>query len=273
MKVQTPDITARLVDEARTALELVTDRHTSQFDAATEQSTRRNQANRRQRQRTPRVIELESDAVAGTPLEGTITALGAETGSDLLAEFERAVVSGDTELALDVRNRLAAEIDPDTSTGTAAPVIADIVYHDRTVATTAAGSDRFGAAMAPYDGGSLDHSAFEVREYIAEDGDDEAPDFEWDYCVVVAPPPTDQVERDATHAAPEDTDTAAVLAGPAGASAAALAFAAGVLIGAAAAGTGSADPALSQFDDRTLGDADAGASVEELLDARDTLTA
>lgn len=262
------DLASRLIDDARTALEVVTNRSPSRIDETVEQSFRRERENRRQRRCTPRVIELDPETVADTPLEGTITVLGAETGSDLLAEFERAVVSGDTELSLEVRDRLAAEVDPNTE----APVLSDIVYHDRTVVTTSAGSARFGAAMAPYDGGSLDHSAFEVREHIVEDGGDGAGDFEWDYCVVVAPPTADRAERDAAHAAPEDTDTAAILAGPAGASAMAVAFAAGVLIGAAAAGTGSADPALNQFDGRPTGDAGAGASVHELLDARDAIT-
>ncbi|WP_137288985.1 hypothetical protein [Natronorubrum halophilum] len=272
MSIQTPDLASRLIDEARTALETVADRDPSGIDATVERSIRRERESRRQRRRTPRVIELEPETVVDTPLEGTITVLGAEAGSDLLVEFERAVVSGDTELALDARDRLAAEIDPDTATLTEAPIIADIVYHDRTVVTTSAGSDRFGAAMAPHDGGSLDPTAFEVREHLLEDGDGPA-DFEWDYCVVVAPPTVDRAERDAAHAAPEDTDTAAVLAGPAGASAAALAFAAGVLIGAAAAGTGSTDPALHQFDSWSTGDAEAGASVQELLNARDATTA
>lgn len=145
MSNRTPELATRLADDARAALTAVINRDTGRTGADTQAAIERAKANRQQRQRAPRVIELEPDTVAGTPLEGTITVLGAETGSDLLADFEHAVEADDAALARDVQARLAEAIETDI--GADAPALTDVVYHDRTVVTAPVGSNRFGAAQ------------------------------------------------------------------------------------------------------------------------------
>ncbi len=263
MSNRTPELATRLADDARAALTAVINRDTGRTGADTQAAIERAKANRQQRQRAPRVIELEPDTVAGTPLEGTITVLGAETGSDLLADFEHAVEADDAALARDVQARLAEAIETDVDAD--APALTDVVYHDRTVVTAPVGSNRFGAAMAPYDGGSLDHSAFEVREHVADGAD-----VECEYRIIVAPPTSERVEEDAAAAAPDDADDAAIVFGPAHASVA-WAFAAGVVVGVALGPSGSTDPALHQLEGQVAGEFEPNASVQELMSARDEL--
>ncbi|WP_137288986.1 hypothetical protein [Natronorubrum halophilum] len=263
MSIRTPEITSRLADDARAVFEAVTEGKAAPPNDETRPSVEREKANRRQRRRTPRVIELEPETVVDTPLEGTITVLGAGTGSDLLAEFEHALETDDTDLARDVQSRIAETSDPAATPD--APVLTDVVYHDRTVVTTPVGSDRFSAATAPYDGGSLDHSAFEIREHVAD-----GTDAECEYRVIVAPPATDRAERDAADAAPDDAEDAAIVFGPARASVA-WAFAAGVVVGVALGPSGSTDPALHQLEGQVAGEFEPNASVQALMSARDEL--
>lgn len=265
MSIRNSEIASRLADDARAALGAVTDRKGTSTSAETQPAVEREKANRRQRQRMPQVIKLDPETVADTALEGTITVLGAETESELLTAFEHAVETDDVDFACDVQARIAETIETASDLDEEAPVLADVVYHDRTVVTTPVESNQFSAAMTPYDGGSLDHSAFEIHEHVADDTD-----VECEYRVVVAPPATDRAEQDAADAAPDGAEDAAIVFGPAHASVA-WAFAAGVVVGVALGPSGSTDPALHQLEGQAAGEFKPNASVQELMSARDKL--
>lgn len=211
---------------------------------------------------SPDVIELDEvteDASYGS-LEGNIMLSWAPSDSSALEVFDENLSSEKSGLSDDLEAEMVHEHDataPDEAT-----VVADLTYYGRELAggLSLAAVDPFGLALIPYEGGSLDPSAFELHQRAQGD-------VEFDYRLVVVPPTLGSAEQEATEVVPEEFDGPAVVTGPGEASALAFAFAAGVVVGVAAAGSGSVDPQHHELD-TDAPDEFGGASVDELVESR-----
>lgn len=207
----------------------------------------------------PPVVELDGDDTSLGQVEGTMTLVWAESGNEAIEAFDEALATGSMDQEL--YDQIAESIEGRLDEAVASDAVADFVYHGVEMVSDVSldAVDPFGATVVSYEGGSLDPSAFEVREHA--DG------LDYEYRVIVIPPTLDEAEADAAQFVPSDDESALVPAPSKAAPGLAIAFAAGVLAGAAVAGSGSANLSTDQLDSSAQ-DPDAGASVEDLIAAR-----
>lgn len=224
---------------------------------------------------SPTVVRSSKEAIrsaSSSPHEGAIALLWAQSAkAHLLDDFERAVASNDRDLALDVRDRLADVSEGAQRSSSKTTRVAELTYHDRSLIDelNLTDGDPFGVALVPYDGSELDESQFRVHERTV-DGTFDAGSYE--YRIIVAPPAMSEVEIDAGEAVPPGVDEAAIATGPQLTTTLALVFAAGVVVGAAAAGSGSADPAVHELSSTPSDGSPSEASVDDLIAMRSELT-
>jgi hypothetical protein len=203
--------------------------------------------------------ELESELEF---LSGTILLLRGEAESSLHARLERAFASQDGERALDLYEQLK----PDMETSSVVEprrVDAELIYDGTRLveglSSNAGGT--FAAGFATFNGGNLDETKFEVREFTHPEVDSN-----YEYRVVIIPPKQNRAEEQAEEAAPEDTTDPVFHVSP-NPTAACVYIAAGALAAAAVLGGSQADdPAVGSVD--TTPSAEVGSSVDELIDAR-----
>ena len=211
--------------------------------------------------RNPSGVVIPTEAVKQTELEefaGRIIALHVpEDRSDVLASLEQAVSEDDVESGRAAFERLIGGIeaaDDSTESGQF-----DIVYDGTTLASRPLNDTELGAHPIPYDGGSIDIDCFSIRERVS--GQTRARS----YSLIVVPPTQDSMEADFEAGVPDEVGPA-VIPGKRVSATAAILFAAGVAVGAAAAGTGSLTPDPVEATDTTP----AGASVAELIEERES---
>jgi hypothetical protein len=122
-------------------------------------------------------------------------------------------------------------------------------------------ADAVAVGVAPFMGGDIDTSEFEVQEYQTPESS-----TEHEYRVLVIPPEQTKAERDAETSVDSDDQGSAIETGEPGAHVPGFAFAAGVVAVAAVAGSGSASHTPPKLDADTT--ADTGPAVDELISKR-----
>ena len=223
----------------------------------------------RRRERHPDVVEIDLNNDVDSAfdhLDGAVVLLRDEAGSSRLDEFERGVREGDLNALEEIYESIAPT---DSMTrATASVSVADLTYDGETVIESVGteSEESLNAGVAPFRGGNLDPDSFEVQEYVSQ-----ADDIEYEYRVVLVAPTRTDPERDANATVPDVNEGPAIEVLPAEAHVAAGLFAAGVLLGAAAAAGGGKASATADGIDIT--DVDTGAPVEDLIAARERLQA
>jgi hypothetical protein len=219
------------------------------------------------RGRSPAAVEHLELSEAESDLEflsGTILLLRGEADSSLLAQLQRAVASQAGERALKLYEQLKPDME--TSSGVeASQADTELIYDGtRVVEGLATNSDgTFAAGIATFNGGDLDETKFEIREFTHPEVEND-----YEYRVVIVPPEQNRAEEQAAQAAPEGMTEPAFQAGP-NPTAACVWVAAGALAAAAIVGGGQASEPVGSVE--TNPSAEVGSSVDELIDARGQL--
>lgn len=210
---------------------------------------------------SPSGVVIPTEAVEQTELEefaGRIIALHVpEDRSDVLSSLEQAVSEDDVESGRAAFERLTERTeaaDDSTESGRF-----DIVYDGTTLASRPFDDSELGAHPIPYDGGSIDIDRFSVRERAPSQTRSRS------YSLIIVPPTQDSMETDVEADVPDEVGPA-VIPGKRVSATAAILFAAGVAVGAAAAGTGSLAPEPVEATDT----GPTGASVAELIEGRES---
>ena len=222
--------------------------------------------------RNPETVEVnDGEWDTDTPefLSGTISLIRAEPGDALLKQYEAAILKRDSELALELHERLQSRAEPRLGSEEPASV-ADLTYEGETVierlGETTNGSLAVG--FASFNGGSLDPDLFEVKEYVDTDED-----IEYEYRVFVIPPAQNSAEQDASVSVPDEQSRPALNISPKPA-AATIWLAAGVVAGAALVGSGDArEPELPSEERVQSPTLETGESVDQLIKTREQLDA
>lgn len=225
------------------------------------------------RRQAPTVLHLDESDVEDSSLdaiEGSITVMWAERGTEMLEEFERAMTLEDTDLAAEVKEEMVEAVKASTEGDTdGSPDKFDLVYDGEALATDlVADTDSFGTALVSYNGGKLDETQFRIRE--RSEG---TLDNEYDYFVIVAPPSLSEAEKQAVELTSDESASSAT-SEPIQATY--IAAATAVMAVTSAAQTGGTAKQTSLSESETLDvsedeESGVGASVDELIEKRSEL--
>lgn len=252
-------VPTRLVSQARTAFSFgdSADARESGSDIDRNQRTKRSYS--------PQTTTLDGEEFADDfeGFDGAIGLLRADADSEIVDEFERAVLDSNPDQLRRIHERLESAAQTETDDAT----VVDLTYYGEPV-ISGLGRDADSSVVADFaafNGGDLDCDAFEVHEYA--DGNE----TDYEYQVIVIDPVKSEAEKDAAALAPKDVEKPSLNVRPSESSAVCL-VAAGAVLGAAAVySSGSADNAITELDSGGIADIEDGASVDELVAAREQL--
>lgn len=218
-------------------------------------------------ERVRRTIAPKVRTIDSVPLDfessvstGSIALFRVGPSTDLVDEFEAALEAGDVDRLHELSVHLEQSA-PEEETSNDERV-ASLNYGDTEIIDRIepAGADAVSVGVAPFIGGDIDTSKFEVQEYQTPDSD-----LEYEYRVLLIPPEQTDAERDADASVDSDDQGAAIETGEATAHAPCLAFAAGVVAVAAAAGGATSQTSPKLEPDTTD---DTGPAVDKLISKR-----